>query len=394
MEIRKVGNPVARATLRAASHVVLLEKKAREALRGRRPPSGPPARIALFASMELLGGGVMISAMVKALRQRYPGAEIHVVGEAHRSARLEEFFTRHSWVDSVIVCPKRGAGTTAEWWAFYRMLRARHFDMGVLSPNHSCSNSVFLYLCGIPELLGAYLPRTWTWHAWVEHQFLTQRMTVEQIGEEPYRQLYFPQAYVRRILGDNEARLGELVPYVRFTDEGRPDLPTDRPVVAIHPGGHPEKRWRPEGFAAIARRLVDTFDASLLILGGEPERELAESIRTSVLEAHPRARVFNGCGSTMNRTLTWVSHSHLFIGNNAGPMHLAVALGIPVVGAFRERDRWFGGPDAVSPMHCTVGAETAAAVAVDDMWEALVSRSRHGQPILAAPVRAAAGSVP
>jgi ADP-heptose:LPS heptosyltransferase len=394
MEIRKVGNPIFRAALRAASHLVLLEKRAREGLRGRRASSAPPARIALFASMELLGGGVMISAMVKALKQRYPSAEVHVVGEAHRSARLEEFFTRHSWVDSVIVCPRRGSPSLTEWWAFYRMLKARRFDLGVLSPNHSCSNSVFLYLCGISELLGAYLPLTWTWHAWVEHQFLTQRMTVEQIGAEPYRQLYFPQAYVRRILGDNQAQLATLVPYVRFQDEGRPELPRDRPIVAIHAGGHPEKRSTPECFAVVARRLVERFDASLLLLGGEPERELSESIRASVLEAHPRARVLNGCGSSMNRTLTWVSHCDLFVGNNAGPMHLAVALGIPVVGAFRERDRWFGGPDAVSPIHCTVGAETAAQVAPDDVWQAIVSRTRDGRPLLAAPVAAAAGSLP
>lgn len=386
MEIRKVENPIARAALRAASHAVLVQRGlARGLRRAHRRPVEPPRRIALFASMELLGGGVMISAMVKALKIRHPQAEIFVVGEAHRTARLEEFFTRHSWVDGVIVCPKRGAGTASEWLAFYRALRARRIDLGVLSPNHSCSNSVFLYLCGVPEILGAYLPRTWTWHARVEHRFLTQRMTVDQIGQEPYRQLYFPQAYVRSIMGRDDLSLGELVPYVRFEDEGRPPVPADRPVVALHPGGHPEKRWRAEGFAAVGRRLVDTYDASLLLLGGEPEHALAESIRETVLAASPRARVVNCCGATMNRTLTYISRSDLFVGNNAGPMHLAVAVGTPVVGAFRERDRWFGGPDAFTSAHCTVGAETADAVDPDDVWEAIVSRTRDGRPLLPRP---------
>src|SRR5690606_10723792 len=151
-----------------------------------------PARIGLFVSIELLGGGVIVSSMAKALKSIYPRATIYVVGENERSGRLRTFFAQHSWIDGLIICPRRGKSSFFSWLAFYRRLRRHRLDRCVLSPNHSCADSVFLYLCGIPDIVGAYLPDSWTRHDRVENRFLTKRLTTREIGHEPYQLLNFP----------------------------------------------------------------------------------------------------------------------------------------------------------------------------------------------------------
>jgi len=367
MEIRKTRFWGVRLILRGACWLILGQKLLRDRWHSRRP-QGPPERIALFASMELLGGGVMISAIVKTVRQLYPGSTIYLVGERHRTGKLESFFKTHSWVDEVIFCPLREGGTLREWWTFYLFLKQLKIDMCLLSPNHSCSNSVFLYLCGVPEIVGAYLPVTWGWHRNVENRFLTRRMTIEQMGVEPYRQLDFPRGYARLLTGRNDFRLAELVPYLRPNPMGTQPVALQEPVVTLYPGGGPNKRWKPDSFVAVGRQLVDACCAAIVIIGGPLEAEVGAEVRQGILDAFPEARVLNCCGAPVNDTLTYISTSALFVGNNGGPMQLAVAMGVPVIGIFQENDAWFCGPDAAGSSHCTVARDRVEDIPVGEVW--------------------------
>jgi len=87
--------------------------------------------------------------------------------------KLESFFKEHSWVDELIICPVRGDSTFGEWVRFYRKLRTYNLMYGILSPNHSCANSVFLYLCGMPEIAASICPRPEPWHEKIEISFST-----------------------------------------------------------------------------------------------------------------------------------------------------------------------------------------------------------------------------
>jgi ADP-heptose:LPS heptosyltransferase len=371
MEIRKERRLLTRVVLRGLVWPLLWQKQLRDWIRPPRPPSRPPSRIAVFVSMELLGGGIMISAILKTLRQVYPKARIYVVGEPHRAGKLEWFYKAHSWADEMIYCPVRGGSRWRDWWRFYRTLKTYQLDMCVLSPNHSCANSVFLYLLGIPRITGAYLPDSWPWHGYVEHRFLTDRMTTEHIGTMPYRVLYFPQAYAKWLMRRPDARIAELVPYVRYKEQRVPALMTRKPIVTMHPGGPPKKRWRPDGYASIGQRLVERYDAAIVLIGGAPEAELAEQIKTHILRECPGADVFNSCGASTDETLTCIAQSTLYVGNNAGPLHFAVALGTPVIAVFRGKDRWFSGPDAASDIHHVVWSETIDDVSVSEVWDTI-----------------------
>lgn len=380
MEIRKARSRSTRMALRGIARLTLWHKLIRDRLAAAPAHGREPSRIALFASMQLLGGGVLISAVVKTLRELYPRASIYVVGERHRSGKLEAFFQTHSWVDGMIYCPVRGGATFAEWWRFYRELKAYRFDMCVLSPNHSCSNSVFLYLCGVPHIVGAYLPEAWPWHDEVENRFLTGRVTNQLISQKSGMLLQFPQAYARMLTGRHDFGISALVPYLRFTDEGLPPPLAHRPLVTMHPGGPPNRRWRPDGFEAIGRMLIRRYGAAICIVGGQPEAEAADRIGSNIARECSDGDVVNGCGASTNQTLTYLAHSSMFLGNGAGPMQLALALGVPVVGLLLESEYGFAAPDAAGSQHRAIARERLEDVSVSEVWAAIESQGALVQP--------------
>jgi ADP-heptose:LPS heptosyltransferase len=117
--------------------------------------------------------------------------------------------------------------------------------------------------------------------------------------------------------------------------------PGDR-VVAIHPGTgsySPIRRWHPEGFAAVGDALVADGLVPALIAGPD-EEPLAQQVAQG-MAAH--AAIVSGV-PTPRHLAALLSRCRLFVGNDSGVMHLAVAAGIPVVAVFGPSNHLAWGP--------------------------------------------------
>ncbi|WP_228054461.1 lipopolysaccharide heptosyltransferase II [Gloeocapsopsis crepidinum] len=100
-----------------------------------------------------------------------------------------------------------------------------------------------------------------------------------------------------------------------------------QPWVVIHPGATaPSRRYPPAGFAEVARRLV-TMGISVVFTGTEPERQLVEEIQTC---ADVTTRSLVGC-LDLEEMAALIAIAPLLIANNTGPVHIAAAVGTPVV---------------------------------------------------------------
>jgi ADP-heptose:LPS heptosyltransferase len=114
-------------------------------------------------------------------------------------------------------------------------------------------------------------------------------------------------------------------------------------AVAIHPGARwMTKRWLPQHFAEIARRLIAEFDVDLVLVGGA-----AESAAARVIESVAPHRCLNLAGNTNLKQLAAVlERVRLLVTNDSGPLHLAAALGTRVAGLYTctspERARPYG----------------------------------------------------
>jgi heptosyltransferase II len=109
-------------------------------------------------------------------------------------------------------------------------------------------------------------------------------------------------------------------------------------IVGFAPGaagGH-AKRWPPERVADVIARLSATRRATCVLVGAAGDRDAAREIESSL---PPDARVVNLIGRTDLRLLAGVlARCDAFVSNDSGAMHLAAALGVPVVAIFGPTD--------------------------------------------------------
>ena len=101
-----------------------------------------------------------------------------------------------------------------------------------------------------------------------------------------------------------------------------------RPWLLLHPGVSEEKRRYPaESFAEAARQLIRQQDIQVVLTGSRSEQAYAERLREQI---GPGA--FNLAGMLDLPTLAGlVAEAPVLIANNTGPVHLAAAVGTPVV---------------------------------------------------------------
>ena len=108
------------------------------------------------------------------------------------------------------------------------------------------------------------------------------------------------------------------------------------PIIGIHvSGGRAIKQWEPSRFAEVARRLVDRRGATIVATGSPADRPLVDGLRAALA---PRP-VFDASSSgDLVSAAATLARLDLLITGDTGPMHLASAVGTPVVAVFGPSD--------------------------------------------------------
>lgn len=112
--------------------------------------------------------------------------------------------------------------------------------------------------------------------------------------------------------------------------------------IALQPGARwLNKRWPVEHFAELTRRLAAEYaDVRFAVLGGKDDQELAEKVCRAVPD-----RCLNLAGQTsLPEMIEWLRRCDLMVTNDTGPMHVAAALGKPVIGVFGPTEPRRTGP--------------------------------------------------
>jgi heptosyltransferase-1 len=111
--------------------------------------------------------------------------------------------------------------------------------------------------------------------------------------------------------------------------------------VVVNPGATwATKRWPPERFGEVARGLVERHDLRIIApWADETERAAAETIVRSAGRL-----AFVAPPTNLRQLAALISRARLFVGNDTGPLHLAVALGVPSVAVFGASDPLRNGP--------------------------------------------------
>jgi len=147
--------------------------------------------------------------------------------------------------------------------------------------------------------------------------------------------------YLSVPVGDREWR-------IRFSDDELREQAEfftrfgNRPVATIIPASASIKKdWLPERWVEVANSLERDFGFRVVIAGGPGERE--RSIAQQIVE-HSSAKIEMAMGDSVRRLAWIVAGSNLLIAPDTGPVHIARALGVPVVGIYGHTNPWRVGP--------------------------------------------------
>ena len=120
-------------------------------------------------------------------------------------------------------------------------------------------------------------------------------------------------------------------------------VPPDQPLVVFAPGAAygQAKQWPPDRMAQVIARLAAETPATCVIVGAAHDREAARAIESWLRVHAPAAsnRVVDLVGRTNLGTLVGVAaRAAVFVSNDSGAMHVAAAVGRPVVAIFGPTD--------------------------------------------------------
>lgn len=123
----------------------------------------------------------------------------------------------------------------------------------------------------------------------------------------------------------------------------RPRGVPPRPLVLLHPGSGDNfhgRRWPTRRFGLVARRLVDEAGAVVAVTGGRGEQGLAREVS----EAAERD-VWDLAGRLdLKELVALLARAQVLVSNDSGPVHLASALGVPVLGLYGPNSPLLYGP--------------------------------------------------
>ena len=103
-------------------------------------------------------------------------------------------------------------------------------------------------------------------------------------------------------------------------------------VVGFHPGcatlkNHIKRRWEPEKFAELGKKIINNHSARILIFGGPEEKDLKKKIYSLV--GSDKVNVVNAKSLTQSTVI--MKRCNIIVTNDSSQMHIAAALGLKVI---------------------------------------------------------------
>ncbi len=306
---------------------------------GEAPPVDPSSvRKILIRSTNWLGDVIMQIPLIRKTAEVFPEADIDVMARP----AYQPLISQLNCVNRVFGPAKLGGiRDTVDNFKYGRELRQSRYDLAIIVPR-SFRSAFSVTLAGIPCRIG-YKGKTG------RSFLLTHRLPNPRDYYEDHRVHYY-----LRLLSFWEDTLEFHPPSLAVSSQMRErakeildeafkeDVGNLGPIVALNPGGAygTAKRWLPEKFAELAQDLSRKGRARTIFLGSPAEVSLGDQVAGT---AGPGA--VNLAGKTSLTELASVlTFCKLLITNDTGTMHLADAVGTPVVAIFGPTD-----PAGLSP---------------------------------------------
>jgi len=301
----------------------------------RRSKSSSCKKILLIKTFGI-GNILMLSPTFRALRKRFPGARIDLLTLTSNKGILKDnpfldriyYFHNESLFLFVRSILKAVSG-----------MRKEKYDVVLDFEQFAKVSAIVAFLTGAPERVGfntpgqgrgiiytkrvAYLDYT--------HMIDTFSRIAKPLGIDGIEPSLEPLP-----ITDRERKKTE-----KFLADN--NLLNGRETVLLHPGSGPNmefRRWEAQKFARLADLLVDNFNVNIVISAVPEEKDLVEKITS-----HMKHRAVSTLGQLSIKELAeLISRCKFIVSNDTCPVHIASAMGTPVVGFYGPNTPYLYGP--------------------------------------------------
>ncbi|UCD55402.1 MAG: lipopolysaccharide heptosyltransferase II [Candidatus Omnitrophota bacterium] len=319
----------------------------------------------LLTRTDRIGDVVLSTPAIKAIRDKFPASYIAFMVRPY----AKDIVDGNPYLDEVIIYDKYGKQKSLfSTVKFALELRKKKFDRAfMLHP----TNRVHLisYLAGIPERIGydrksaifltkkiPHLKHTGKKHELKYTLDLLSSAGIETRSQElfvPVREKNIEK--IEKILAEYHVGKGVF-------------------LVAVNPGASSaSKRWPAKNFASVCDNLAKKYKARILIVSDNKNAEFAEALAKGM-----KYEPVNLAGrTTVGELAAMLSKCRLFISNDSGPVHIACAVGVPVISIFGRKNpglspkRWGPTGEKSVVFHKDVGCEKCLAEACEAGFKCL-----------------------
>ena len=295
----------------------------------------------LILNMTRMGDLIQSTPVISGLRKQHPNACITLLV----TSLFGEFSKRIPYIDERIIFDitqfenKRNPNGTV-WIKLYKYienllneLKSKKFDL-VVNLSHSKLSAFMISYLGISNLRGFGCNGT--------GDRLTRDPWMQYFGTEPFNRDLNPFNLVEiftRSVGalpeDNPISIGPIDDTRDAIDEviSEYNIKNEDFVIGIQAGSSIKgRRWSPKSFAELSDGIVEHHDAKILLFGVESENELSQEIKSYIKHKN---KIIDLTGKTnIGQLIKLVKKCAYLVTNDTGTMHIAAAVGTPIVGLF------------------------------------------------------------
>lgn len=278
----------------------------------------------LVVRTDRIGDVVLTSPAFKVLRESFPYAKISVLV----TPTTKELVEGNPNIDHVLVDDRKDEhGGVFGFWRLMNSLREKRFDCAIIFHTKRRANAL-CFFAGIPTRVG-YRNNKWGF------------LLTDPVADKRHEGIKHESQYCLDVIRHLGVTVGSGVVFLPLQKEAeewaeawlkeQKILLLKDSLIAVHPGASgPEKQWTKAGFSQVIQQLIDKYSAKVVMIGSSDIQPVAQEIQ--MLAQRP---VWDLTGkTTVSQMASLLKRCTFLISNDSGPVHVADAVGTPVISIF------------------------------------------------------------
>ena len=286
----------------------------------------------LIIDLNLLGDTIVFLPTLINVRKSWPDAQLTYI-----TTRMGKEITEDlNLIDQIWTTSHSDIKKLFNFIHWLWAIRKEKFDLVLTSCDTPSRVALMLFLSGIPTRVGFTNAKSnWFYNHRVSysrscHQAELNLQSLKCLGQST--ELVKPELRIN----DSDRKVVDSL--LKEKNIGPADL-----LISIHPGSKRlSRRWSLERFGELANHLIDRYNAKIVCIGSNQEKDLSGSLRSLIKKKNYFIDMVGQ--TTVKQLACLIQQCAVLICHSTGPFHLAVLLGVPTVSLWGASSQIVWGP--------------------------------------------------